>query len=70
MMRKEKLSGFWEQLKISLRRRKPRKLLQLSEERLKMALEASNDGLFDWNRENDAIYFSPRYFTMLGYDPG
>ncbi|MDD1715465.1 MAG: PAS domain S-box protein, partial [Methanolinea sp.] len=43
--------------------------LRQSEERLKMALEASDDGLFDWNMERDTAYFSPRYYTMLGYDP-
>ncbi|KYC43060.1 hypothetical protein WA1_13240 [Scytonema hofmannii PCC 7110] len=42
--------------------------LQLSEERLKLALEASGDGLWDWNLSTGEIYFSPQYFEMLGYD--
>lgn len=34
----------------------------------KLALENSLDGLWDWDLENDdACYFSPRYYTMLGY---
>ncbi len=49
--------------------KKSQEALQISEERLKMALEASNDGLWDWNRETGGIYFSPRFFTMLGYEP-
>ncbi|MBN2369763.1 MAG: PAS domain S-box protein [Vicinamibacteria bacterium] len=39
-----------------------------SRERLEMALDASNDGLFDWNMRDRTIYYSPRYFTMLGYE--
>ncbi|MBG0780250.1 MAG: PAS domain-containing protein, partial [Desulfotignum balticum] len=43
--------------------------LKEKEERLNMALEASSDGLWDWNVQTGEIYFSPRYYTMLGYKP-
>ncbi len=46
------------------------KKLLASEERLSLALQVSNEGVWDWNLRSDQIYFSPRFFTMLGYQPG
>jgi PAS domain S-box-containing protein len=51
-------------------RKKAEKALQKSMERLHHAIDASSDGLFDWDMERDVAYFSPRYFSMLGYAPG
>ncbi len=44
--------------------------MQTQAERLSLALEATNDGLWDWNYATGACYFSPRWYTMLGYAPG
>lgn len=43
--------------------------LTSSEERLQLALEATSDGLWDWDMASNKLYFSPRYYTMLGYEP-
>ena len=43
--------------------------LRRSEERLTLAMEASRDGLWDWNLVTGETYCSPTYFTMLGYAP-
>lgn len=43
--------------------------LQQSEERLRMALEVTQIGIWDWDVEKDTWYASPAYYTMLGYEP-
>lgn len=42
--------------------------LRDSEERLRLAIRGSNDGIFDWNFKTHQIYWSPQYKAMLGYD--
>lgn len=39
-----------------------------NEIRLRLALNAVNDGIWDWNIADNKFYFSDRFFTMLGYD--
>ncbi|MEA3359551.1 MAG: PAS domain S-box protein [Thermodesulfobacteriota bacterium] len=44
--------------------------LEKTHERLELAMDAGEHGFWDWNLDTDDIYFSPRYYTMLGYEPG
>jgi PAS domain S-box-containing protein len=44
--------------------------LQQSEERFKLSMEATNDGLWDWDAWTDQVYYSPSYYRILGYEPG
>jgi PAS domain S-box-containing protein len=44
--------------------------LRESELRLKLAMEGSQQGLWDWNNLTDEVYFNDMWCIMLGYDPG
>jgi PAS domain S-box-containing protein len=43
--------------------------LKKSDERYTYALEASNDGIWDYNVKEDTISLSPAIYTMLGFNP-
>ena len=45
------------------------KAFRKSEERSHLALEATNDGIWDWEIRTGRVYFSPSYYSMLGYEP-
>jgi PAS domain S-box-containing protein len=44
--------------------------LKKSEERLRITLDATNDGIWDWNISTGMAFFSPRWYSMIGYEPG
>ncbi len=41
--------------------------LREREERLALVMQATNDGLFDWDVPSGTVYYSPRWKSMLGY---
>jgi len=43
--------------------------LRQSEERLRMSMEATQDGLWDLDLADHSIFVSPAFWSMLGYDP-
>ncbi|WP_343870481.1 PAS domain S-box protein, partial [Caenispirillum bisanense] len=51
-------------------RKSIQRALEQSEHRLKVALDASDTGLWDWNPQTGDAYYSDQWFAMLGYAPG
>ncbi|MBL4622077.1 MAG: transporter substrate-binding domain-containing protein, partial [Immundisolibacteraceae bacterium] len=49
--------------------RRQRERLRISDERFQFAMAAS-DGIWDWDIASGDVYYSPRYFSMLGYGSG
>ena len=43
--------------------------IKRSEERLTLALDSAQEGLWDWDLRSDSVFFSPRYSQLLGYSP-
>ncbi len=50
-------------------RKKAEEALRRSEERLRLAMEATSDGLWDFDLPTGQVYWSPRCYAMLGYEP-
>ncbi len=56
-------------MEIALYRHRIEKQLSESEERYSLATQGANDGVWNWNVQTKEINFSPRWRSMLGYDP-
>ena len=41
-----------------------------SEETFQLAINGAGAGIWDWNTVTDEIYWSPKFCTLLGYQPG
>jgi PAS domain S-box-containing protein len=56
-----------QRVQLESERQRAEALLRLSEAQLQLALEASGDGLWDWNLVTHEVYYSPRWLEILGY---
>ncbi len=51
-------------------RRRVEAMLKVSDERLRLALDSTQIGIFEWNLPANQVYYSPGLWAMLGYSPG
>ncbi|MCC5025454.1 MAG: PAS domain S-box protein [Candidatus Synoicihabitans palmerolidicus] len=51
-------------------RRRVEAMLKVSDERLRLALDSTQIGIFEWSRPSNQLYYSPGLWTMLDYVPG
>jgi diguanylate cyclase (GGDEF)-like protein/PAS domain S-box-containing protein len=54
----------------TLLRKRVEKAQTISEKRLNLALDSANEGLWDYAPLSGDVYYSPRWFAMLGYTAG
>ncbi|ROR03347.1 PAS domain S-box protein [Desulfosoma caldarium] len=43
--------------------------LQESEARYRLVMEATSDGIWDWDLRTNRVYYNPAYARMLGFEP-
>ncbi len=65
-----RLTGFARFVQDATEARQAKEALLESEQRLTLAFRASEEGVWDWNMETGAVWYSPHWQEMLGYQEG
>ncbi|WP_291321060.1 PAS domain-containing hybrid sensor histidine kinase/response regulator [Desulfonatronospira sp.] len=60
--------GVWF-LRHRAKRKQVESELHKTNELFSLAMDATQDAIWDWNIRSGVTYFSPRWYTMLGYEP-
>lgn len=68
MLRKNDITGVAVSFHDISQRVSMQRAMRENEERLKLALHASQDYLWDWNIETDLMYWSASWWIFLGYE--
>lgn len=55
-------------IRYAIERHRVAAALAASEERFQLAVNGATAGLWDWNPQTDAIYFSPHFKEIMGYE--
>jgi two-component system sensor histidine kinase UhpB len=55
-------------IRYAIERHRVAMALKESEERFQLAVKGASAGLWDWNPQSDAIYLSPHFKEILGYE--
>ncbi|MEX2523863.1 MAG: PAS domain S-box protein [Gammaproteobacteria bacterium] len=63
-----KLTGYLGTLVDITARKREEDTRRETEERLQLAVESGNVGLFDWNLVTDEVYYSPTWKKQIGYE--
>ncbi len=64
-----KVTGLVAMVQDITARKKAEEALRISEERFDLAVQGSNDGIWDWDLSTNAVYNSPRTLELLRYQP-